>query len=199
MCRRSAWGKHRADQGSPASTGGVCGGLESRCFPCIEKLRTTPTVSVWNCASATTGVKPSAGAGVDTVHSHTPRKVREDTERAAGHDGGPSFWPGQGAFSAPKSEKTTREVYRHHARVRDDPTLGHQPAQFQPQLQRFASHRRLAAARISSSLRPISSTRRLSSRRPWVEALSLCSQSRLGTLCSSGCGCWRSARASLMR
>jgi hypothetical protein len=92
--------------------GGVCGGLESRCFPCIEKLRTTPTVSVWNSASATTGVKPSAGAGVDTVHSHTPRKVREDTERAAGHDGGPSFWPpvdlGQGAFSELKSETTTR-------------------------------------------------------------------------------------------
>jgi hypothetical protein len=27
------WGKPRADQGSPASTGGVCGALESRCFP----------------------------------------------------------------------------------------------------------------------------------------------------------------------
>jgi hypothetical protein len=57
----------------------------------LMKISAASSRAVWSYARPPPALKPSAGAGVDTVHSHTPRKVREDTERAAGHDGGPSF------------------------------------------------------------------------------------------------------------
>jgi hypothetical protein len=46
------------------------------------------------------------------VYSHTPRKVREDTERAAGHDGGPSFWAPRvpDSTAATVSPHTTRAL-----------------------------------------------------------------------------------------
>jgi hypothetical protein len=40
--------------------GGLCGGLESRCFP-ASKTHNNDDGFLWNCAIANTGMKPNAG------------------------------------------------------------------------------------------------------------------------------------------
>jgi hypothetical protein len=52
---QAALGKHRADQRSPGEHGGVCGGLESRCFPALKTQNHTNGFSL-ELRKATTGM-----------------------------------------------------------------------------------------------------------------------------------------------